>query len=234
MGIIYLAKFQNGKCYVGYTSRNLEQRVKEHLAAADSGSEYLLHKAIRKYGNTAVTWVTIEESQDEKYLLSEREEYHIKTNNSHYTINGYNMTLGGQAGSNKHWYDNLSEEQHFEYHQKLLWNLSKAWGSEARSAAMKESWGRDIERKRATSERFKKLWENENHRKKESLRRSERMKLEYSSGLRSTDAAKKASDAAKMKVAGSKWFNDGIKNYRLFPSDPIVEQRKLNAGKLKK
>lgn len=50
----------NGKIYVGQTRKTIDQRMNEHITASFSNSEkkdynFLLHKAIRKYGSSNFT-----------------------------------------------------------------------------------------------------------------------------------------------------------------------------------
>jgi len=50
-GLVYILKNKiNGKIYVGQTIQRFEQRLRQHLFAADSNSKQLIHKAFRKYG----------------------------------------------------------------------------------------------------------------------------------------------------------------------------------------
>lgn len=49
--LVYLLRFPNGKCYIGATTQELEQRIRQHRSAANSGSDFPVHNAIRKYVN---------------------------------------------------------------------------------------------------------------------------------------------------------------------------------------
>lgn len=49
----------NGKHYIGVTKRGLGRREHEHRYAARTGSDFLLHKAIRKYGDEAFVFEVI-------------------------------------------------------------------------------------------------------------------------------------------------------------------------------
>jgi hypothetical protein len=70
----------NGKTYIGFTHKVLEKRIIEHNSASKNGSNYLLHKAIRKYGINSFNWECIFESFDKNYILSEMENYFILQN----------------------------------------------------------------------------------------------------------------------------------------------------------
>jgi len=89
----------NGKVYIGYTHKSLHKRTIEHKCLAKKGSNFLFHKAIRKYGFEFFKWEVIFESLDKNFLLDEMEGYFIKQNNSFYENGfGYNMTFGGDCG----------------------------------------------------------------------------------------------------------------------------------------
>ena len=96
----------NGKIYVGQTRKTIDQRMNEHITASFSNSEkkdynFLLHKAIRKYGSSNFTIEQIEEVSDEANL-SEREQYWIAFFHSCILEEnswGYNMTYGGEGSS---------------------------------------------------------------------------------------------------------------------------------------
>ena len=95
--IIYLARNKvNGKAYVGKTKRSLDQRAKEHAAAAAKGSPQPLHRAIRKHGMESFTWhelINGECSEDELDLF----EQHFIAEHGTYGSGGYNATLGGDG-----------------------------------------------------------------------------------------------------------------------------------------
>lgn len=96
----------NGKVYIGKTIYTTAYRWNQHISAATSDKEkddynYLLHKAIRKYGVDNFTVEVIEEVEDET-KLSSREIYWINYYNScilEEDSNGYNMTYGGEGVS---------------------------------------------------------------------------------------------------------------------------------------
>ena len=233
MGIIYKATFSNVKCYIVYTKHELEKRINEHHKAAFYGRKYLFYNAIRKYGFGDIDWEVLEESEDNDYLLKERENHYITEHNSYYELYGYNMTYGGEAGSNVHWYNNLSEDAKEQYIDTLRNNLSITRNSENRAKAMKESWAMDTKRKEATASRTKKMWEDEEFRINVGKKISNIRKLDWEAGKYSREKLSIATDAAREKVAGSKWYNDGVKNYRLKPADAAITELKLIEGKVK-
>jgi group I intron endonuclease len=108
----------NGKTYIGFTHKVLEKRIIEHNSASKSGSNYLLHKAIRKYGINSFNWECIFESFDKNYILSEMENYFIVESNSYFETGlGYNMTFGGQGG--------MLGKKHTEISKKLMSEKAK-------------------------------------------------------------------------------------------------------------
>ena len=140
----------DGKCYIGVDS-NWPHRKHAHKSAAKKGSDRIFHKAIRKYGWDAFEWEILEESDDLEYLLNEREEYHIRQNNSYYLDgNGYNMTYGGEATLGWH----PTEETKIK--------ISKAnKGREAWNKGMTSPWisKRNIESKGSISINRRKMYE---------------------------------------------------------------------------
>lgn len=107
MNYIYkITNKTNGKIYIGKTTYSIAYRWAQHISAATSGKEkndynFLLHKAIRKYGTNNFVIEIIEEIEDES-KLSSREMYWISHYNScilEEDCNGYNMTYGGEGSS---------------------------------------------------------------------------------------------------------------------------------------
>jgi len=93
---------QNGKKYIGITSRSLEEREASHIYESKNKSNQCYNapfkRAIRKYGiegfNSEI--IDIAETIDEACAL---EKYYIKKYKTYYRYknsNGYNATLGGE------------------------------------------------------------------------------------------------------------------------------------------
>lgn len=119
IGYIYkITNLINGKCYIGQTSRTIEERFKQHLK--DSKKEerinYPLYRAFNKYGLNNFEIIEIEKCEIEK--LNEREVYWIDYYNSFY--DGYNQTLGGEGSSTL----NLDEKEVIKKYEELR-TLSK-------------------------------------------------------------------------------------------------------------
>jgi group I intron endonuclease len=84
----------NLKCYIGYTN-NFKRRIREHKNAAKDGDKNAIYCAIRKYGIENFTFEIIYQSTDKDYCLHEMETYFINQYDS--IKNGYNLTRGGQS-----------------------------------------------------------------------------------------------------------------------------------------
>ena len=106
MTLSYIYKITNkfnGKVYIGKTTYTVNYRWNQHISAAFSDKEkddynFLLHKAIRKYGAENFLVELLEEVREED--LSNREIYWIDHFNScilEENSHGYNMTYGGEG-----------------------------------------------------------------------------------------------------------------------------------------
>lgn len=91
IGIYKIENLINKKIYVGQ-SIDIEERWKKHISANDN---FVIHKALHKYGKENFSFQIIEECPLEK--LDERERYWINFYNS-LLPNGYNMIPGGSNG----------------------------------------------------------------------------------------------------------------------------------------
>lgn len=90
--IYKIVNINNGKMYVGYTRRTIEQRFQEHLESAGKFNRPL-YNAIKKDGKDRFRIELIEYCT--KRNVSNRERYWIKTLNTK-NPNGYNLTKGGE------------------------------------------------------------------------------------------------------------------------------------------
>lgn len=94
MGLIYMATSPSGKSYIGQTAKTLEQRLKNHIKEAKSGSPYLFHAAIRKYGIDNFTIIILKDNISDTDL-DKWERFYIQKYNTY--NNGYNLTTGGEG-----------------------------------------------------------------------------------------------------------------------------------------
>lgn len=95
-GSIYIIRNTiNNKVYIGQTKANIKLRFQNHLSAARRGKDYVIGKAIRKYGEQNFYISLIEKcninnlNDREKYWIS----YYKSTNNKY----GYNISIGGNV-----------------------------------------------------------------------------------------------------------------------------------------
>lgn len=99
MAFIYvITNTKNGKKYVGQTINPVKQRVSCHLKDARGGSETLLHRAMRKYGESAFKFEVLAELQEHELDTAERD--FIKKLDCCVLDGqekGYNMTRGGEG-----------------------------------------------------------------------------------------------------------------------------------------
>lgn len=95
-GRIYIIRNTvNDKVYVGQTHMSIRLRFQNHLSAARRGLDYVIGKAIRKYGEDKFYVELLEECLVEE--LNEREQYWISFFNSIDNKFGYNMSVGGNV-----------------------------------------------------------------------------------------------------------------------------------------
>ena len=139
--MVYLAKNKiNGKQYVGYTIKSLEERKKTHLYKSRSkpGKHYfyIFKEAIRKYGFESFEWSVLDDciSLEES---CEKEIFYIKKLNT-ISPNGYNLTEGGNGGVPSDETKKKISISLKKYYKKNKWvdRVSK----EVRSQAGKNAW----------------------------------------------------------------------------------------------
>ena len=86
----------NGKIYIGQTC-NFTKRKKQHLrSSVNIYDDFLIHKAIRKYGIENFS-IDVLEYCDSKESLNDREMFYIELYKSFVKENGYNLTMGGNG-----------------------------------------------------------------------------------------------------------------------------------------
>ena len=96
--IYKVTNLNNDKKYIGWTDKPcVEDRLQNHFRAANRGSEYHFHRAIRKHGSFRFQIEQIDEcyDKDEKNRLEKHWIKHYDT----FLGEGYNMTEGGEGVS---------------------------------------------------------------------------------------------------------------------------------------
>lgn len=92
MYTVYVVKFPNNKCYVGFTEKGITERKRTHYASINSKKRTPMKNALKKYKGQE-TWEIINCYQNKKVALK-MEVVFIKKYNS--IKNGYNVQKGGQ------------------------------------------------------------------------------------------------------------------------------------------
>lgn len=94
LGSIYIIKNKiNNKVYIGQTINKVSYRYKTHIYYAIRGKDYIIGKAMRKYGIDNFYYEILEKCSIED--LNSREIYWISKYNSTNPKFGYNMSVGG-------------------------------------------------------------------------------------------------------------------------------------------
>ena len=91
---VYQILFPNGKKYIGCTSATLLKRINDHISAMESGLNYKIYNAIRKYGVNNLKFEVLGKYKTKEEMFA-AERYFIKIYNSQ--LNGYNTTSGGEG-----------------------------------------------------------------------------------------------------------------------------------------
>ena len=89
----------NGKIYIGYTEKSLEQRFAQHCVESQRPRKTPIQRAICKYGKDSFTIEALYEGTNKEYTLNNREDYYIETyRNIVGWDNMYNVCPGGLGG----------------------------------------------------------------------------------------------------------------------------------------
>ncbi len=80
--------------YIGFTTKSVEYRFRQHGYNANLGKNSYLYKSIRKYGFENFTVRELEKGDDVDYLMKVREPYYISKLKPNEKLN---LTEGGQG-----------------------------------------------------------------------------------------------------------------------------------------
>jgi group I intron endonuclease len=144
-GLVYcIENLENGKKYIGQTTRDLAERFREHCGNSGTSVSPKLKNAIKKYGKDYF-WVDVlwESQQCNQAELDAKEMEFIEEIGTLHP-NGYNLTRGGSGG------------RHSDETKKLLSKISKEMWENKRDAMVakrREQW--TPERKAKLSETLK-------------------------------------------------------------------------------
>ena len=94
-GLYKITNVVNGKCYIGITKHGAKQRFASHITSSRKGSNTALHRAIRKYGESNFHVEQLVVCKANQYLkdLEVRAISAYGTRSPH----GYNLTAGGDG-----------------------------------------------------------------------------------------------------------------------------------------
>ncbi|MEW4922634.1 GIY-YIG nuclease family protein [Algibacter sp. 2305UL17-15] len=93
---------ETGTVYIGATTRNLEDRKKDHLKKVSAKSKKPLHKAIASYGAEAFTWESIDTAITNNELAEKEVNYIFKFSED---TELYNQSRGGEIQKELYKYD---------------------------------------------------------------------------------------------------------------------------------
>jgi group I intron endonuclease len=142
---------QNDNFYIGYTSKSVQKRLKEHFNTSRGGGKTYLNKAIRKFGESNFNVETL----DFAYTL---EEAHTKEKDYIDTLKPtYNLTLGGEGCSGLKWTNSMRRkasekayirtEDHREHQRLVLLEnkeaINKSRKTESYKKLARERWSGD-------------------------------------------------------------------------------------------
>lgn len=81
-----------GECYIGATTKTIEERKLDHLQKASKGSPLKFHQAIQSNGTNNFTWTQLDTAIDNNDLAEKESKYILKFESQK---KGYNSDKGG-------------------------------------------------------------------------------------------------------------------------------------------
>ncbi|NER10040.1 NUMOD1 domain-containing protein [Muriicola jejuensis] len=101
--IIYKALHRaSGRVYIGATTKDLEDRIEDHIQKANKGIGSYFQEAIGTYGPEAFTWEQIDTANSLNELADKEQEYILKYDALE---NGFNQDSGGGFKKKVYQYD---------------------------------------------------------------------------------------------------------------------------------
>jgi len=220
-GLIYkVTNLNNGKIYIGLTTQNLYDRKSKHKRNVFiNNRQAYFYNAIRKHGWGNFKWEILGYCKSKEELAQSEIEC-IKFFQSNNRLYGYNSTIGGE-GLNEPTEavrEKLRESgrrrtgfKHSEETKKILSEhgknqigpnkgkkLSKEWKQQM-SVAQKRRY-KDPKQRIQLSERQKKLWKDEEYKKRMLVERRERVTEEYREKFRKLNGGGNNPRAIKLKI----------------------------------
>lgn len=241
-GVIYkITNTDNGKIYIGQTTRTVEERFQEHM-----DSPYLIGCAIRKHGVEKFTIEVIATCESKEEL--DAQEIRFIAEYDCMAPKGYNLTAGGDSGSRcdeSKERNSVAQQKRFEdpaAHEKaslaaLAYYEKHPEARERISEEQKRRFSDPVEREKA-AERTRKVFENPEIAAKhsESQRRrfedpAEREKIAAAVTERFSDPAEREAQSERIKAyfdtPGARERNGASQSKRF--EDP-AERKKVSDG----
>lgn len=134
--IIYkVTNLMNNKCYIGYTTKSLDERRRQHYKRMKYGRNFYFHNALKKYKPTNFKWEILGFCYSLKELKDSEIEC-ISFFNSNNRIYGYNLTKGGDGAK--------GTKRSLKTKEKLRKiNLGKKYSKETNKKKGKSKYGKD-------------------------------------------------------------------------------------------
>jgi group I intron endonuclease len=200
----YIYKISNkidGKIYIGFTSKTVEDRYRQHLKEAKKNNNkrnIYLYNAINKHGEENFTVELVRRTKNLDYGLNKLEPYYIKKYNSLYPI-GYNLTTGGEGVggvkktpaqkqhlskmANKRYKHDKTIKQKISRAIKTLWEDEKY--RDMMSKKMKNGW--TVDAKKIFSKKRKLICSSKKWRKRQSeLQKLRCQNVDYTNKISNT------------------------------------------------
>lgn len=100
MSIVYqITNIVTNQKYVGWTKKTSEERFKVHKQCAKRGDKSYLYNSLRKYGEDNFIIEELERGDDDVYMLTEREPYHISKLTKEERLNITDGGIGGKTST---------------------------------------------------------------------------------------------------------------------------------------
>lgn len=127
--IVYCIKNEiNGKVYIGYTRKKINERFKTHIKNAEKKINRRLYDSMNKYGYENFTITELDET-DMIESAQEMESWYIHIFRSKNSKYGYNMTNGGDGGYTlSEWSESDKEKLYSKQKEKREKTLFERYG----------------------------------------------------------------------------------------------------------
>jgi len=137
-GLVYcIENLENGKKYIGQTTRDLTERFREHCGNSGTSVSPKLKNAIKKYGKDCFCVDVMWESEECTQAELDVSEIQLIKEIGTLHPNGYNLTLGGSGGvhsdETKKLLSKISKEMWENKRDEMVEKRRRQWTPERRS-----------------------------------------------------------------------------------------------------